>query len=40
MTKHLTATIETLGIDTNIISKLHQNNIRKIKVLWNLKRKT
>lgn len=39
MTKHLTAPIETLEIDTNIISKLHQNNIYNVKDLWNLKRK-
>lgn len=39
MIKHLTAPIETLEIDTNIISKLHQNNIYNIKDLWNLKRK-
>ena len=39
MIKHLTAPIETLEIDTNIISKLHQNNIYNVKDLWNLKRK-
>lgn len=39
MNKHLTAPIETLEIDTNIISKLHQNNIYNVKDLWNLKRK-
>lgn len=39
MIKHLTTPIETLEIDTNIISKLHQNNIYNIKDLWNLKRK-
>lgn len=39
MIKHLTSPIETLEIDTNIISKLHQNNIYNVKDLWNLKRK-
>lgn len=39
MIKHLTAPIETLEIDTNIIFKLHQNNIYNVKDLWNLKRK-
>lgn len=33
MIKHLAAPIETLEIDTNIISKLHQNNIYNVKDL-------
>lgn len=40
MTKSpLTASLDTLEIDADIIKKLNQNNIFEVKDLWNLKRK-